>query len=464
MIVGGARVNPFPGLRSFESDDEDHPFFGREEQVDDLLARLRRSRFLAVVGTSGSGKSSLVKAGLIPRLHGGFMAGAGSHWRIADFRPELEPIANMARRLARPDALGEPGLRVESQAPMMEATIRGGARGLIEAVQEAGVGPDENVLVVVDQFEELFRFATSATNDPERNQAVVNEAAAFVKKLLEAASDPETSIYVALTMRSDFIGDCARFHDLPERINDGLFLVPRMTRDQLRRAIEGPIQVAGARVEPAVVTRLLNDVGDDPDKLPVLQHVLMRTWDYWAANHASDEPISVRDYEDVGQLQSALAHHANLVFGTLSAEQQDVAARLFKGLTLSDRGTDLQGTRRPTRFGDAHRIVGVEPGVLLEVVKKFNDRSCSFLMPPPDVEIVDATVLDISHESLMRFWPRLQGWVREEAEAARVYRRLVFDAERRAPVWRGADLAQGLEWLKKNGRYLNEAWAARYGS
>jgi energy-coupling factor transporter ATP-binding protein EcfA2 len=459
-------ANPFPGLRPFEGDDLDHPFFGREAQIDDLLGRLRRSRFLAIIGTSGCGKSSLVRAGLLPALHGGYMAGAGSRWRIATLRPGLEPIANLARALSASESLGsdespEPELRI-MRAALMQAVLGRGARGLIEAVQEAALDDNENVLVLVDQFEELFRFArrsSSATDQPSREDAS-NEAAAFVKLLLEASASAEAPIYVALTMRSDFIGDCARFRDLPERINEGLVLVPRMTRDQLRRAIEAPVRVAQAEITPSLVARLLNDVGDDPDQLPVLQHALMRTWDAWAAQGMPQTPIDVRHYEAIGEMKEALSRHADEIYGKLSEEVRATVERLFKCLT--DRGSDNRGTRSPTLFIDACRIVDASADALRNAVEPFSAPTCSFLMPPLGEPLADDTVLDISHESLMRIWTRLDAWVREEAESARIYKRLAEDAARGAALWRDPDLAVGLAWLNANRQKINEAWAARH--
>jgi energy-coupling factor transporter ATP-binding protein EcfA2 len=454
-------TNPFPGLRPFDGDDPDHPFFGREEQVDDLLGRLRRTRFLTIIGTSGCGKSSLVRAGLLPALHSGYMAGAGSHWRIALLRPGLEPMANLARVLSAPDVLGGAERGPVLGSSLMGAVLDRGSRGLIEAVQEAGLSDDENVLVLVDQFEELFRFvrSSSSANDSSR-EATSNEAIAFVRLLLEASRSAELPIYVAITMRSDFVGDCARFRDLPEQINDGMFLVPRMTRDQLRRAIEGPVRVAQAEISLALVARLLNDVGDDPDQLPVLQHALMRTWDRWAKGGDPHVPIDVEHYEAVGEMTQALSRHADEIYGSLTDDVRAVVERLFKCLT--DRGSDNRGIRRPTRVADACKIVDVRSDELKNVVERFNAPGCSFLMPPSGEPLVDNTILDISHESLMRIWAQLGKWVAEEAESARIYKRLAEDAARSAALWRDPDLAVGLAWLKQNRHKINDAWAGRY--
>jgi energy-coupling factor transporter ATP-binding protein EcfA2 len=267
MASPQTRTNPFPGLRPFEA-DEDHLFFGREGQTDELLRRLRSHRFLAVVGTSGSGKSSLVRAGLLPALYSGFMAGVGSSWRVALLRPGNAPIANLAVALNHPDVLGLVGEEARLQTIITETIItetilRRGGLGLVEAVQQARLPADENLLVVVDQFEELFRFKKDAHQTDSGD-----EAAAFVKLLLEAAQQLVQPIYVVLTMRSDFLGDCAQFRDLPEAMNDSQYLTPRLTRDQLQQAIAAPVAVGGATIAPRLVSRLLNDVGDNPDQLP----------------------------------------------------------------------------------------------------------------------------------------------------------------------------------------------------
>jgi len=255
----GTLFNPFPGLRPFQP-EEDHLFFGREKEIDDLLRRLRSTRFLSVVGTSGSGKSSLISSGLIPALQGGFMVQAGSSWRVCILRPGEDPIGHLARALNGSDVLGREGELATTNQVLVEATLRRGTLGLVEAVRQARLSRYDNLLVVVDQFEELFRFQRSREHPNSREEAV-----GFVKLLLEATRQSAAPIYVVLTMRSDFIGDCMNYPGLPEAVNAGQYLVPRMTRDELRSAITGPVAVGGGQIAPRLVLRLLNDVGEDQD-------------------------------------------------------------------------------------------------------------------------------------------------------------------------------------------------------
>ena len=253
--------SPYPGLRPFR-DDESDIFFGRERQTDQLLARLAHNRFLAVIGPSGCGKSSLVKAGMLPALRAGFMAEVGSRWRICELRPGDRPLGQLARALASPDILGADRDSEESAA-FLEATLRRGPLGLIEIVKGAEALRDATLLVLVDQFEEIFRY---------RERIAADEADAFVALLLASAGQHEVPIYVVITMRSDYLGECAVFQGLPEAVSDSQYLTPRLTREELELAIAGPARVFGGQVDPKLLNRLINDFGTDPDQLPLLQH------------------------------------------------------------------------------------------------------------------------------------------------------------------------------------------------
>jgi hypothetical protein len=374
---------PYPGLRPFTRGEADI-FFGREAQTDELVDRLGHSRFLSVVGPSGCGKSSLVRAGLLDALESGFMASAGAGWHVAEMRPGGQPMWQLADALLT--MAGRP--RYEHDSAFLQAALERGPRSLIEYLQDLPLPKDENLLILVDQFEEIFRFGAGAGQE---------EADAFVALLLATSQQREQPVYVVITMRSDFIGDCTRFAGLPEAVNEAQFLTPRMTREQSRQAIEGPAEVFGGVVEPALVNRLLNDMGTDPDQLPLMQHALMRMWTR-ASEAAVEEPpgksplitLTLADYNEVGGLARALSNHADEAFTQLPDEQQRIAEVLFR--CLSERGPAQRDTRRPVRLDAVAAVAGVSPTQLTAVVEVFRRPDRSFITPSAGVPLRSDTV------------------------------------------------------------------------
>ncbi len=478
-----APSSPFPGLRPFEFHESDL-FFGRDGQVEKLIGKLSGTRFTAVVGTSGSGKSSLVRAGLVPALVGGMMSSAGSNWRIAIMRPGNDPIGSLALSLNQPNVFGSDDPDSAAiQNEIAKATLRRGSRGLVETVRQNVMAGDENLLVVVDQFEELFRFAREASRKTkDESDRYRNEAAAFVKLLLDASAEEGVNIYVVITMRSDFLGDCAQFWNLPEAINESQYLIPRLTRDQLREVISGPVALAEGEIAPRLVTQLLNDIGDNQDELPVLQHLMMRIW-----NESKEPQLSIKVetgeesvvtphreihkgkavdiccYQAVGGMSDALSHHADEAFGELPDDRhREVAEKLFKALT--EKGFDNREIRRPITLCEICEITASTESEVKTVVETFRQPGRSFLMPPFGVPLNSDSLIDISHESLIRGWGRLREWVDEEARSARIYRRLAETAvlyqTGAAGLWRDPDLQIALEWREKGNP--NEVWARRY--
>ena len=453
-------ANPFPGLRPF-LDNEKHLFFGRESQVDTLVDKLAATRFLTVVGTSGSGKSSLVNCGLKPALYRGLMADAGTWWRMAHFRPGSDPIKAMSRALVQPDGLFRTSeIEGVSVTAILEATLHASKLGLISAYRQAHLPPAQNLLVIVDQFEELFRYRNlqSANGDSAGNE---EKAIAFVNLLLEAAASPHP-IYVVITMRSDFLGDCAQFFGLPEAINRGQYLVPRMTRDERRSAIAGPVAVAGGEISQVLLTRLVNDVGDNPDQLSILQHALNRTWARWQRQDGIG-PMDLVHYEAIGTMTHALDYHAEKAYSELEDDgQRTICAKVFEAIT--DKGTDARGIRRPTPTSTLCEIAGVSLEELTAVLAVFRTPSRSFVMPPVPEALTPESVIDISHESLMRVWNRLKQWVDDEAASAGQYLRLVENASRHAEGAAGLmtdpELSLILDWREK--KKPSAAWGDRY--
>jgi WD40 repeat protein len=451
-------INPFPGLRPFGV-EESHLFFGREGQSDEALQKLSDNRFAAILGASGSGKSSFVFCGLIPTLHGGFMTHAGSNWNVVTCRPGGGPIDNLAEALLIKDpeyhALNEEDKLIKKT--IIGTVLRSSSLGLVEVIKQLKTVDFQNVLILVDQFEELFRFSKM-----ENMQSDQNESAAFVNLLLEACHHLEEPIYVALTMRSDFIGECAKYPELTQMINDSHYLIPQMTRDQKRMIIEGPVAVGGGIIQPRLTQQLLNDLGDNPDQLPILQHALMRTWQYWVDHRKEDEPMDLRHYQAIGTLREALSQHANEAYDSLNKREKEICEIMFKALT--ERGSENQGIRRPTKMSTLAAIAGVSEDEIERIVDRFREPGRSLLMPPYGVRLESDTVIDISHESLMRIWDRLKIWLDEESRAAEMYMKLSEAAtkyqEGKASLWKMPDLQLALNWREENNPTL--VWGSRY--
>ncbi len=305
---------------------------------------------------------------------------------------------------------------------------------------------DTNFFLLVDQFEELFRF-TSDSQDPEKK----NEAIEFVNILLQLAQQSLLPVYIVITMRSDFIGDCAQFYGLPEAMNKSQYLVPRLSRTQLKNVITGPITVNGASIEQPLLNLLLNDAGDNPDQLPVLQHVLMRTWEEWQLRH-TEAPVSVEDYLKTGTIASALSQHAEEAYEELGTDRlKYICEQLFKSIT--DKKQNARGVRRPQSFNNLLQLTGATEDELLLVINTFRQSGRTFLMPPDSVDITPKTIIDISHESLMRVWTRLIQWVDEESDSEQIYLRLseaaILYRQEKGSLWRHPELDIALHWKDK---------------
>ncbi len=450
--------NPFPGLRPFKI-EESHLFFGREGQSDEVLLKLSKSRFVGVIGPSGSGKSSFIYCGVLPILYGGFLTDASPNWEVIVTRPGSGPIDNLAESLlktAKDYNLADTEDK-KIKRTIVSTLLRSSSLGLVEAIQQSRRSADINYLVLVDQFEELFRFKDST--DPSS----VNESLAFINLLMEAVNYEDSPIYVAITMRSDFIGDCAQFPELTRKINDSHYLIPQMTREQKRRAIEGPVAVGNANIAPRLVQQLLNDLGDNPDQLPILQHALMRTWSYWSRyKDYEGELVDLKHYEAIGTMSEALSMHANEAFDELDEEQQRICEILFKAIT-EKRGENF-GIRRPTRLNEIASIADVSENDVIAVIEKFREPGRSLLTPSYGTPLHSRSMIDISHESLMRIWVRLKNWVDDEADAVQMYLRLAEAAAMyqvgKAGLWRPPDLQLALNWQAKHKPTL--VWGQRY--
>lgn len=449
-------ANPFPGLRAFNF-EESHLFFGREGHCDEILLKLHKNHFVSIIGTSGSGKSSLMYCGLLPILYGGFMTNAGSRWKVFTSRPGLDPINNLARELylngRDKDNLDEQDL-IEGTAAIT-SILRSNHYGLLDVIKQRVKAENQNVLILIDQFEELFRLYREQSSNS-------SEVLSFVNLLTEAVKEKDVPVYVVITMRSDFIGESAKFPHLTQLINNSHYLIPQLDRNEQKMAIEGPVAVGGAAISKRLVQQLLNDLSDNANQLPVMQHALMRTWNFWQDNHDVDEPLDLRHYRAIGSINEALSMHADETYDELTTREKEICETIFKSLT--EKGKDNSGVRRQAKLSQIAQIARVPENEIVPIINKFRHPSRSLLLPPLHVPLQSDTVIEISHESLMRIWDKLKKWVDEESKSAQMYLRLSEAAERynsgSTGLWRPPDLQLALNWKKEqNPSY---AWAQRY--
>jgi WD40 repeat protein len=464
---------PFVGLRPFGYEDREK-FFGRDEQIATLEDMVLRKSLISVVGSSGSGKSSLIRAGLLPRLAAD---GRNSRekWNCVVMRPGDAPVRALAEALTRPNVEtggGSDDPVSEGRANRIEIALQQSSFGINEAL--AHITTSRKVVILIDQFEEIFRYAdlrAQHTTDLLRANQRREESTFFVQLLLAAAGNPEFPGRIILAMRSDFIGDCARFHGLSSAVTESQYLVPALTRDQRADVIRLPVDYTGAAIEPALVQRVLNDTSDDPDQLPVLQHAMMRTWQHAMKGGKGAVPhLRVGDYTEIGGIERAISNHADEILDSLGDEY--VVKRVFQSLT----DTDALGRaiRRPQRLGELAAVLigddandeekALQKAAVKRVVNQFADPGCSFLRLPDDQDLDEGAVIDIGHEALIRRWDKLgslnkRNWVREEQEDAENLNDLVRSARLDQLIPEEQLVSQEVWWSQ---RHPNRFWASRH--
>ena len=453
---------PYPGLRPFEAEEE-VVFFGRDQHVNAILSRLAAANFVAVVGPSGCGKSSLVKAGVIPALEAGRYYEAGTDWAVTQMRPGTSPLWNLARALLmrfEKDEEPDPARIADASS-----VLAGSEKPLTALLRELGVAPERNVLILVDQFEELFRYEAQSID--------AEEGVDFVSLLLSIQRGEEENVSCIITMRTDHLGDCTRFDGLPEAINETLFLTPRLNETERRAAIEGPVRLFGDHIDPALTDALIHDMEGVDDQLPLMQHVLLRLWRQ-ASNGGERRGVTLAldAYTALGGLKDALDRHAGEVMGaieqTIGADGVRFTEGLFRQLTERRDDSAGQDVRRPLRFGPLAEACGIaaadDKRTLEAVVQMFVRPDVGFLrLEAAAPALRHETLIDIVHECLIRKWSSLQRWVELEWEAAKKLRDLVASTELREGTrtyLNPDDTAYYAKWRDETGP--NPNWAGRY--
>jgi WD40 repeat protein/class 3 adenylate cyclase len=416
---------PYKGLAAFEADDAEY-FFGREELVAQLTARLAGTRFLAVVGPSGSGKSSLVKAGLLPAIWQDALPGS-KEWHTLVLTPGAHPLEELAVRVSLQRGI--------APSSLLQA-LQSDAQALDLAVKQALLDQPEHVrlLLVVDQFEEVFALCR---DEDERRQ--------FIDALLCAVEAADSRTVVVLTIRADFYGHCADYPNLAARLQDNVLVGP-LGEEELRQVIERPAGLVGLRLEPGLAETIVGDVAGEPGALPLLSHALLETWE-----RRRGYTLTLAGYAESGGVAGAIAQTADTVFEALTPEQHAIARSIFLRLTeLGEEGT--QDTRR--RVAPAELIPRPEDAPTVEAVLK--------TLADARLITTGEETVEVAHEAMIREWPALRAWLDEDREGLRTHRHLTETAQEwerldREPgeLYRGARLATASEWEEQHADLLN---------
>ena len=442
-------VPPFRGLRYFDEADADL-FFGRETLTARLLDRVHASlstspalRFLAVVGASGSGKSSFVRAGLIPAIR---RSPSNANWETLTLTPTARPLQALAVALTQEAASVTvtaaliDDLRRDRRA--LHLTVERGHHRVegapsLPSLRRGGGGPSRGgrqLLLLIDQFEELF---TLCREEEERG--------VFIDNLMTAAVEPGGAVFVLIALRADFYPHCAPYADLREALASQQTYLGPMNAQDLRRVIEEPARRGNWDLEPGLVEVLLHDVGSErgesqePGALPLLSHALLETW-----QRRRGRTLTVSGYLASGGVRGAIAETADDVFrDQLEPEQQAIARNIFLRLTQVAEDDGTGDTRRRATFDELIPTPEDAPGV----------REVLTLLADARLITIDNGVAEVAHEALIREWPTLRNWLEEDREGLRLHRHLTLAAEgweRRgrdpAECYRGARLSQALAW------------------
>jgi WD40 repeat protein/DNA-binding winged helix-turn-helix (wHTH) protein len=453
--------SPFRSLQAFEPEDA-WLFFGRDSEIDELLERLACSPVLVVIGNSGSGKSSLVRAGLVPALQAGRFCHEGTavkSWRIVIFRPSGSPFDYLAEVLPSQVA---PELNLKEQAEFVadcrnkflidQDGLRNAVSALVNANTHATSEKDKlgqiHVLLVADQFEEIF---TLTSNRETRDR--------YINALLAASrSGGAVAIHVIMALRADFYAQCLEHAEFSRCLQTNLYNVPRMARAQLQESIERRMQLAAAQAEPGLIDSLLEEVGSEPGNLALLEHALGQLWDKCGSYNCT---LTNQAYAEIGRLRGALGRHADEVYSSLGDDRlKRLAQKIFLELVHlgEDAGIGNSGsndTRRRVSKTDLLSLGDTE-----EVELLLARLASSRLIATGGSE--EETFVEVSHEALIREWPALREWIAIHRDSLRLERRLRQAAQdweeaKRDPaaLLQGSRLAQAEEWLARSSKAIS---------
>ena len=467
------KICPYPGLRPF-NENEAIFFKGRDKHIEQVVAQLEQNKFIMLTGASGDGKSSLVYAGVIPNAHAGFFKAKFNNWILVDFRPERDPLKNLSKTLSHKLNINDDEktqkelsfgfsslINLYKSSPYYIDTKGDEYKQADETTQKKLKRKAANLIILADQFEEFFTNIENFSNDVPslRSQTVVN----LLLETARIALAEDIPIYIICTMRSDYIGQCAAFHGLPEYIGFSQFFVPRLKRKEIQQVIEEPAMLSGCKISNRLTQILINELGEGIDQLPVLQHALNQIWhkandgnDVMDMIHlaklggispqmlsAEDQNIFVKWFNDLAVIEQNFLKNPSLenLLNAHANELHDRSARLhynkshsheisesdaaliiktaFQCLTRIDHSRAVRNRMTLQEINDIINKPTISTDMVAGVLDIFRVEGNTFLKPfiteePESQKLNPGDVLDITHESLIRNWKMLLEWAQEE--------------------------------------------------
>jgi hypothetical protein len=444
--------NPYPGLRPFAPEDSEL-FFGREAESDEVISKLLKNRYITILGASGIGKSSLIYGGVLPKIMN-LKIRESLDWRIISFRPGTDVFGNLADALS--NEISDSGQKkIERETILSQLLDNPGS--FSDIVSKYLIRKDDNVLLVIDQFEEIFRYYSPGKSGISHATAIK-----FVDFLVNSVIKPDGNIFIIVTMRSDYLGECSHYKGLTRFVNNSNYLVPYMGTENLKEVIEKPVNYAGAKIDPTLVEALLNDLRDRTDQLPVLQHALMRTWAHWQVLDEPDKPINKADYDSIGTIINSVSQHADEVYENLDRRGKEICAILFKSITR--KGPDNKGFRHPSDIETIKSIAGCSDKELFDIIEKFRSSSLLVITPGEGVILNDNSVIDLQNDYIISLWKRLKDWIDSEDASMQMYSRLseasALYQQGKTGLYIPPDLQLAIKWRDQNNPTLS--WAVQY--
>ena len=377
---------PYRGLFSFSPDDAEF-FFGRDVFIEQLYTSTETNNFIPVLGASGSGKSSVVLAGLVPKLE------QAGNWKFTHFRPGDEPFHALAKALLplyQPNLNGTEQLKQSRQ--LAEYFIEGSVLLKDVFAQIESSHPNYRVLLIADQFEELFTLCT----DEKVRQSFLDLLLTCFKTTPQNLQ--QAPVLVA-TMRADFLGNALAYRSLADILNKDVQLVGAMNPQELLEVIEKPAAILGVKFEPGLAERILDDVENQPGNLALLEFALTKLWD-----ERDGSLLTHAAYEKIGKVEGALAEYAEAEYQKLSKTEQEQARQIF--IQLVNLNEDNNNTRRLVnrkQIGESNWDLVTRKGGLADSRLVVTNRSSD-----------DRETLEVVHEALIRHWTRLQSWLSQD--------------------------------------------------